>query len=263
MVGVLLLNNHVLFRNGLRRLLEDDAGIIVVGEADAGEAALSLVARLAPQVVLMDLTLPGMGGLEATLRLRRQHPSVGVVVVTTHEHGSYPRRILAAGAHGVLDRGCEPAEVRRAVLLAARGERYISQRAAQEMALGLGGTGDDFDELTEAEFRVLLRMTSGYRTDEIASDLFMSPKTVATYRSRIFCKLGIRTPVEATLLALQEGLIPIGAPVRRLEVRDAASVRRCGEGLRRRSRRGRERGRVGGALGPEAKTVGEATSGGS
>jgi two-component system invasion response regulator UvrY len=263
MVGVLLVNNHVLFRNGLRRLLEDDAAISVVGEADTGEAALSFVARLAPQAVLMDLMLPGMGGLEATLRLRRQHPSIGVVIVTTQAHGSYPRRILAAGAHGVLDHGCEPVEVRRAVLLAARGERYISQKAAQEMALGQGRSGDEFDDLTEAEFRVLLRMTSGYRTDEIASDLFMSPKTVATYRSRIFCKLRVRSPVEATHLALQEGLIPIGAPLRRLEVRDAAAGGRCGEGLPGRSRRGRGRARATVPLGPEAKDVGEATSGGS
>ena len=102
MVGVLLVNNHVLFRNGLRRLLEDDAAISVVGEADTGEAALSFVARLAPQAVLMDLMLPGMGGLEATLRLRRQHPSIGVVIVTTQAHGSYPRRILAGAPQHVV-----------------------------------------------------------------------------------------------------------------------------------------------------------------
>lgn len=234
MLSVLLMNDHLLIRNGLRRLLEEDGGITVVGESDAGEAALPLVSRLGPDVVLIDGMTAGVSGLEATLRLRRQHPSVGVVVVTLHGHGQYPRRFLAAGAHGYLDKGCEPGEFRLAVRLAARGERYVSQKVAQEMALARGGPGDEFDDLTPAEFRILLRMASGYNTDEIAAALFLSPKTVATYRSRIFGKLGVRSPVEATHLALREGLISVGATARPLEARD---VRPSGRGRARRRRR--------------------------
>jgi two-component system invasion response regulator UvrY len=252
----------LLVRNGLRRLLEDDGGIQVVGEADTGEAALPMVAHLQPDVVLMDGMIPGLGGLETTLRVRRQHPAVGVVVVTHRGHGRYPRRFLAAGAHGYLDKDCGPLEFRQAVRLAARGEHYLSQQVAQQMALLRGGLGGELEDLTSAEFRIFLRMTSGDNTDEIAEALYMSPKTVATYRSRIFGKLGVRSPVEATHLALREGLIPIGPPARPLEVRDSRPSRPA------RTRRGRpvarnaQRGDPAGARGSESQGVdGPATRG--
>lgn len=263
MLSVLVVNDHVLIRKGLRRLLEEDGEIAVVGETDTGESVLPMVTRLNPDVVLMDGMTPGVGGLEATLRLRRHHPSVGVVVVTLHGQGQYPRRFLAAGAHGYLDKGCDPVEFRLSLRRAARGERYISQNVAQEMALARGGPGDDFDDLTPAEFRILLRMTSGYNTDEIAAALFMSPKTIATYRSRIFAKLGVRSPVEATHLVLREGLISVGATARPLEVRDLGPSRR--DRGRRRQRSSSASGAVDSAHPrvPEARDVDGATPIGS
>jgi two-component system invasion response regulator UvrY len=233
MIRVLVVSEHLLVRNGLRLLLEDGEGIRVVGEADSGEAALPIVAHLQPDVVLMDGMISGLGGLETTIRIRRQHPAVGVVVVTHRGHGRYPRRFLAAGAHGYLDKDCGPLEFRHAVRLAAQGEHYLSQQVAQQMALLRGGLSGELEDLTPAEFRIFLRMTSGDNTGEIAEALFMSPKTVATYRSRIFGKLGVRSSVEATHLALREGLIPIGAPTRPLEVHDSRPSRPA------RTRRGR------------------------
>lgn len=255
MLSVVVVNEHTLVRNGLCRLLEEDVGIAVVGETDRGEAVLPMVIRLEPDVVLMDGITAGVDALEATLRLRRQHPSVGVVVVTRHGHGQYPRRFLAAGAHGYLDKDCQPVELQLAVRLAAGGERYISQRVAQEMALARGGPGDDFDDLTPAEFRILLRITSGHSTDETAAALFMSPKTVATYRSRIFGKLGVRGPVEATHLALREGLISIGATARPLQARDVAASRRGLPPRKRSSRSADARIDAAHARGPESRDV--------
>jgi two-component system invasion response regulator UvrY len=210
MIRVLLVDDHALVRTGIRRILELGGGIEVVGEARSGEEAVSLVPQLRPDVVLMDVTMPGMGGLEATHKLLRRDPSLRVAVVTVHESGPYPRRFLEAGALGYLHKGCDAEECQRAIRQVAAGQPYISQQVAQHLVLARGGPEDAFADLSDQEFEVLLRMTSGYTTEETANALFLSPKTVATYRSRIFRKLGVRSVVELTHLALRRGLIDSG-----------------------------------------------------
>jgi two-component system invasion response regulator UvrY len=211
MTRVLLVDDHVLVRTGIRQLLELEKGIQVVGEASSGEEALARLADLRPEVVVMDVSMPGMGGLEATVKLLRRDPGLRIVVVTVHRAGPYPRRFLQAGARGYLHKGCSPEELRRAIELAARGQIYLSQEVAQHLALARGGPADAFMDLTRQEFEVLLRTAAGDLTDEIAAALHMSPKTVATYRSRIYQKLGVRDAVALAHLALSHDLIPVRA----------------------------------------------------
>jgi two-component system invasion response regulator UvrY len=234
MIRVLLVDDHALVRTGIRRVLEEDAEIVVVGEASTGEMALALLTEACPQVVVLDVSMPGMGGLEATHRLLRRDPGLRIVVVTVHGAGPFPRRFLEAGALGYLHKGCNAEECRRAVHLAARGQVYISQEVAQHLAFARGGPGDAFADLSEQEFEVMLRAARGYSTEETAEALFLSPKTVATYRSRIFRKLGVRGVVDLAHLAVSHAMIEPALARSALEVRGGRPARAPRRGAARR-----------------------------
>ncbi len=212
MIRVLLVDDHDLVRTGIRRLLEDTEGIEVVGEARSGEEAITVAQTTCPEVVLMDVNMPGMGGLEATRKLLRQNPALKIIVVSVHVDGLVPKRLLEAGAVGYLTKGCSAEEVVLAVRTVQRGQRYISRDVAQILALGtLAGGPSAMDTLSEREMQVLLKITQGRSIQEIADVLFLSPKTVSTYRSRILKKLGAHSDVELTHLALRHGIIEPGA----------------------------------------------------
>ena len=212
MVRVLLVDDHDLVRTGIRRLLEDNEGIEVVGEARNGEEALSAAQSTEPEIVLMDVNMPGMGGLEATRKLLRINPDLKVIVVSVHTDGLVPKRLLEAGAVGYLTKGCSADEVVLAVRTVKRGQPYISREVAQNLALNtMTGTGNGLEALSQRELQVLLMITQGRNIQEISDLLFLSPKTVSTYRSRIFKKLGVDSDVELTHLALRHGIIEPGA----------------------------------------------------
>ncbi|MDJ0860972.1 MAG: UvrY/SirA/GacA family response regulator transcription factor [Gammaproteobacteria bacterium] len=212
MIRVLLVDDHDLVRTGIRRLLEDTEGIQVVGEARSGEEALNVAQISNPEVVLMDVNMPGMGGLEATRKLLRQKPMLKIIVVSVHMDGLVPKRLLEAGAVGYLSKGCSAEDVVLAVRTVQRGQRYISRDIAQTLALGtLAGGPNALESLSERELQVLLQITRGHSIQEIAHVLFLSPKTVSTYRSRIMKKLGVHSDVELTHLALRHGIIEPGA----------------------------------------------------
>ncbi len=212
MVRVLLVDDHDLVRTGIRRLLEDTEGIEVVGEARSGEEALIVAQGTHPEVVLMDVNMPGMGGLEATRKLLRINPAIRVIVVSVHVDGLVPKRLLEAGAVGYLTKGCSADEVVLAVRTVQRGQRYISRDVAQALALStLTGGKSVLESLSERELQVLLQITQGHSIQDIADVLFLSPKTVSTYRSRIFKKLGVHSDVELTHLALRHGIIEPGS----------------------------------------------------
>lgn len=212
MIRVLLVDDHDLVRTGIRRLLEDTEGINVVGEARTGEEALTVAERSRPEVVLMDVNMPGMGGLEATRKLLRINPTLRIIVVSVHVDGLVPKRVLEAGAMGYLTKGSSAEEMVLAVRTVQRGQRYISRDVAQTLALGnLAGGSSDLDTLSERELQVLLKITQGHSIQEIADTLYLSPKTVSTYRSRILKKLGVHGDVELTHLALRHGIIEPGA----------------------------------------------------
>ncbi len=208
-IKVLVVDDHDLVRMGITRMLTDIGGIKVVGEAACGEDALRLARDLHPQVVLMDVKMPGIGGLEATRKLLRQDPDIRVVAVTVCDEEPFPSRLLKAGAAGYLTKGAALDEMVKAIRAVAAGQRYISPEIAQQLALKNldDEKGSPFELLSEREMQITMMIVNCQKVQEISDRLFLSPKTVNSYRYRIFEKLGIDSDVELTLLAVRHGLL--------------------------------------------------------
>jgi two-component system, NarL family, invasion response regulator UvrY len=206
MIRVFLLDDHALVRVGYRMILQHEVDIEVVGEAGNGEDALPMIRRLKPDVVLCDVHMPGLSGLEVTERLTRSQLGCRIVVVSVQEDGPMPRRLLEAGASGYLGKGCDAAELVRAIREASRGRRYLAGDLAQKLALG-GAEGSPFDRLSPRELEVALLFCQGLRAEDIARRLSLSGKTVATHKYRLFEKLGIGDTVGLARLATQHGML--------------------------------------------------------
>ena len=192
-------------------MLADVAGIKVVGEAASGEDALKLVRDLGPDVVLMDAKMPGIGGLEATRKLLRNNADVRVIAVTACGEEPFPSRFLQAGASGYLTKGAAMDEMVKAIRLVHSGRRYISPDVAQELALKpfRQDSASPFDQLSEREMQIAMMIVNCQKVQEISDKLFLSPKTVNSYRYRLFEKLGINSDVELTLLAVRHGMLDV------------------------------------------------------
>nr|ABQ81805.1 GacA [Pseudomonas alkylphenolica] len=203
-----MVDDHDLVRTGITRMLADIDGLQVVGEADSGEASLKVARELKPDVVLMDVKMPGIGGLEATRKLLRSHPDVKVVAVTACEEDPFPTRLLQAGAAGYLTKGAGLDEMVQAIRLVFAGQRYISPQIAQQLALkSFQPQGSPFDALSEREIQIALMIVGCQKVQIISDKLCLSPKTVNTYRYRIFEKLSVTSDVELTLLAVRHGMV--------------------------------------------------------
>ena len=210
MVRVLLVDDHELVRTGFRHILSGDADIEVVGEANSGEDALSKVQSQQPDLVLMDVNMPGIGGIEATRKIKRLHPDTQVIAVTIHTDAPFPEQLHEAGALGYLTKGCPADELFEAIRTVAAGKPFISSDVSRKLTLArLTGVDPDdpFNKLSQREMQVFLMITQGHKTQEISDSLCLSPKTVSTYRHRLFEKLNVDTDVELTHLALRYGLI--------------------------------------------------------
>ena len=209
MIRVLLVDDHKLVRTGIRLILEDTPDIRVVGEADSGEAAIAMSGKLNPDVVLMDVSMPGIGGLEATRKLLANQSGLKVIVVSVHATEPFPLRLMEAGAQGYLTKDCAAAEIVTAIYRVNAGQRYITPDIAQELALSAveGTHASPFELLSQRETQVMLMITGGQSPQAIASKLHLSPKTVSTYQARLFLKLGVHNAVELTRLALRYGII--------------------------------------------------------
>jgi len=210
LISVLLVDDHELVRTGFRRILEGDPSIEVIGEADSGEDAVLQVKNLQPSLVLMDINMPGIGGIEATRRVRRQSPNTQVIAVTAMAEAPFPEQLHDAGALGYLTKGCPAEEMFDAIKTVAAGRPFIAHEVSQKLTLArfTGGNPDSpFNSLSRREMQVLLMITQGQKTQDISDTLCLSPKTVSTYRHRLFEKLDVGTDVELTLLALRHGLI--------------------------------------------------------
>lgn len=212
MIRLLLVDDHQLVRTGIRRLLDDIHDIQVVAEAASGEEALVLVRQDPPDVILMDVSMPGIGGLETTRRLKATHPHIPVVIVTVHTDDPFPNSLIKAGAMGYLHKGCSVTEINRAIHEVHAGQRYLSSDIAQSLALTLlnGGNSSPFDQLSAREMQVLNMMSRGNKVGEIATQLSLSPKTISTYRRRIFDKLSVHNDTELTRLAMNYGMLEGG-----------------------------------------------------
>jgi two-component system, NarL family, invasion response regulator UvrY len=210
LIRVLVVDDHDLVRTGITRMLSDIDGLQVVGEACTGEEALLKVRELKPDVVLMDVKMPGIGGLEATRKLMRSHPDIKVVAVTVCEEDPFPTRLLQAGAAGYLTKGAALDEMVQAIRLVFAGQRYIDPQIAQQLALKSfqpQNSGSPFDLLSEREIQIALMIANCHKVQNISDKLCLSPKTVNTYRYRIFEKLSITSDVELALLAVRHGMV--------------------------------------------------------
>ena len=208
MINVLIADDHHLVRTSIAHLLNQESDIRIVGEVNDGESALSQCRKLRPDVVLMDIRMPGIGGLEATQRIHRGMEDIRVLILTAHMEDNIARKMLAAGATGFLSKGAEPAEMIEAIRQVFDGHRYISQDIAQRLALSNFTHEDNpFAPLSHRELQIALMIVNCERVQDISDRLHLSPKTVNTYRYRLFDKLRVGTDVELTHLALRHGLV--------------------------------------------------------
>ena len=206
-IRVFLVDDHALVRAGMRMILSGETDIDVVGEAESGEDALPQVRRLKPDVVLCDLHLPGVSGLEVTERIVRGDHGTRVIVVSVLEDGPMPKRLIEAGASGYVGKGGDACELLRAVRDVARGKRYLASSIAQNLALsGIAGDASPFDTLSPRELEVAMLLTQGLRQEDIARRLSLSAKTVNTHKTRLFEKLRIQDSIALARLAGQYGL---------------------------------------------------------
>ena len=210
MIRVLVVDDHDLVSTGISRMLADISGLQVIGQADSGEDAIRKARELKPDVVLMDVKMPGIGGLEATRKLLRSYPDLKVIAVTICEEDPFPTRLLQAGAAGYLTKGAALEEMVQAIRMVFGGQRYISPQIAQQLALKSFQpqlSESPFDLLSEREIQIALMIANCQKVQSISDKLCLSPKTVNTYRYRIFEKLSITSDVELALLAVRHGMV--------------------------------------------------------
>ena len=203
-VTVLIVDDHAIVRHGLRTYLNAQAGLLVVGEAVSGEEAVRLVSELVPDVVLLDLVLPGLDGIEATRQIRCTSPSTRVIVLTSFADDDLVVRALRAGALSYLLKESHPSDVAAAVRRSARGEAVIHPTIASRL-LGEGSGGPD--ELSERELQVLRLLAAGRSNATIAGELQISEQTVKKHVSNILGKLHVADRTQAAVYAWQEGLV--------------------------------------------------------
>jgi two-component system invasion response regulator UvrY len=209
MIRVLLVDDHAVVRTGFRLLLQARPDVAVVGEAESGEAACQRYVELSPDVVVMDIAMPGMGGIEALRRIRAHDPQARVLALSAHDDPMHARRALREGALGFLSKRSAPEALLEAVAGIGAGQRYIDPRVAQRLALeDIAGTeSSPIKRLSEREFDVFIRLARGASVQRIADELRLSASTVGTHLYNVKQKLGVSNQSGLTLLAIRYGLI--------------------------------------------------------
>jgi two-component system response regulator NreC len=203
---VLIADNHALVRSGLRRILEA-GGIEVVGEAESGEASIALAKDLSPEIVLMDLVMPGISGLEATVRLKQELPGVDVIILTVEEDAAYLRASFAAGAVGYLIKNAAEDELLTAVREVALSGSYVHPRMGARLLQAPQSTAPERNPV-EREIQIMRQLALGHTNAEAAAKLSVSVRTVEIHRLHIFQKLGINSRAELVQRAIDAGLLP-------------------------------------------------------
>ncbi len=208
LINVMLVDDHAVVRMGFKMLLESAADIKVIAEAENGETAIKSYMEHKPNVVVMDITMPGMGGLEAIERILAKDSSAHILVLSAHEDSVHPKRVLNAGAMGYLTKRSAAEELIKAIRMVASGKKYIEASVAQQMAIQqLSGSQSPVDVLSEREFEVFMSLAKGKTTNEIAENLFLSPRTVGTHLYNIKQKLNAQNSAEIALIAMRSGLL--------------------------------------------------------
>ncbi|MCS7101084.1 MAG: response regulator transcription factor [Burkholderiaceae bacterium] len=208
MIRVLLADDHAVVRTGFKLLLQTAGDVAVVAEAESGDAAYHLFTPAAHDVGIIDISMPGLGGLEALRRIRARHPQAHLLALSAFDDPQHARRALRMGALGFLSKRSAPEELLKAVRTVAAGQRYIDPQLAQALALAeLDGGDSPLERLSEREFEVFIRLARGASVHRIAADLKVSTSTVGTHLYNIKQKLGAANQAELTLLAIRHGLI--------------------------------------------------------
>jgi DNA-binding NarL/FixJ family response regulator len=210
LIKVLLADDHSIVRAGLRRIVEESGDMQVVAEADDGREAIRLVKKTDPDVAVIDISMPGLDGLEVISQLQTLHPELPILVLTMHEEGQYVVRAIQAGAMGYLTKQSAPEQLVNAIRKVHDGQRYLTDDAAEALALRIarGSNGQSsLDSLSMRELQVLRRLAMGQTNREISRAYHISIKTVDTYRARLLKKLGLRNNAELSRFAMQNQLI--------------------------------------------------------
>lgn len=208
MINVMLVDDHAVVRMGFKLLLESAPDIKVVAEAESGEQAVRSYVEYKPDVVVMDITMPGIGGLEAIERIMAKDPQARILVLSAHEDSVHPKRVLNAGAMGYLTKRSAAEELIKAIRTVAGRKKYLEASVAQQMAIQqLSGEKNPVDVLSAREFEVFIALAKGKTTNEIAETLNLSPRTVGTHLYNIKQKLGATTSADLALTAMRCGLI--------------------------------------------------------
>ncbi|MDE0926506.1 MAG: response regulator transcription factor [Methylophilaceae bacterium] len=207
-INVMLVDDHAVVRMGFKMLLETSDNIRVIAEAENGEEAIKFYMEHKPDVVVMDITMPGMGGMEAIERILNKESSAKILVLSAHEDSVHPKRVLNAGAMGYVTKRSAAEELIKAIRVVASGKKYIEASVAQQMAIQqLSDKQNPVDVLSEREFEVFMSLAKGKTTNEIAETLFLSPRTVGTHLYNIKQKLNANNSAEIALIAMRSGLI--------------------------------------------------------
>jgi two-component system, NarL family, invasion response regulator UvrY len=207
-IQVLLVDDHAVVRMGFKMLLESASDIKVVAEAESGEQAVKMYQEHKPDVVVMDITMPGIGGLEATDRIMAKDSTARILVLSAHEDSVHPKRVLNAGAMGYLTKRSAAEELIKAIRTVAGRKMYLEADVAQQMAIQqLSGEQNPVDVLSDREFEVFMALAKGETTNEIAETLSLSPRTVGTHLYNIKQKLNASNSAEIALIAMRSGLI--------------------------------------------------------
>jgi DNA-binding NarL/FixJ family response regulator len=209
MIRLLIADDHPIVRAGLRRIAEEDRNFSVTAEAANGDEALAALGKVAVDVVLLDISMPGLPFTDTLHRMRELHPSVRVLVLSTHPEDQWAVRALRAGASGYLTKDHSPEQLLEAVRRVHRGGRYISPALAEKLAARLGPdiAAAPHELLSDREFEVLRRLGTGRSVKEVAAELDLSPKTVSTYRARLMEKMRFTSTSDLVRYAAQHGLI--------------------------------------------------------
>lgn len=210
MIRIYLVDDHDLFRAGVRSILQQQEGLLVLREFSNGEDAVQAVRDEPPDLVLMDVNMPGMGGIEATRKILKIASDVKVIAVTVLSEDPFPNQLLDAGARGYISKGCGSDEMLEAIRMVMQGQHYISGDVAQKLTLANfrnRGESSPLGTLSAREMQIMMMIIQGQGNQEISDALFLSPKTVSTYRHRLYEKLDVGNDVELTHFGIRHGLV--------------------------------------------------------
>jgi DNA-binding NarL/FixJ family response regulator len=211
-IRVLVADDHALVREGIRKVIDDPGRMVVVGEAADGDEALERVAELSPDVIVLDVTMPGRSGLEVTRELVEKHPQLRILILTMHDKQEYVLDAVRAGAHGYVLKDGEPAELQRAIDIVHKGDAYYTPWATSQISAALRGNArasatEGLQKLSSREVEILREVARGHTSKEIGEAFGISPRTVESHRLRLMDKLEIRSVAGLTKFAIQEGLV--------------------------------------------------------